>query len=125
MLGPKEKAFLQSTLKRWQVFASVQGEGEQAQAVRAKGVFRVAYLRYKLSQNEDACTGCGRTALVCYQVSYDRGRTRVTLGRGECWPSPEVSSMMRVADSSARSRIWAARVRPSASGIRASNSNSG
>jgi serine/threonine protein kinase/Flp pilus assembly protein TadD len=57
VLGPAEKEFLESTLKRWQSFAAQQGAGELARQVRAEGVFRVAYLRAKLGQIEEACGG--------------------------------------------------------------------
>jgi hypothetical protein len=57
VLGPAEKAFLESTLKRWQTFAKVKGEGAPAQAIRAEGAFRVANVRAKLGQREDAVAG--------------------------------------------------------------------
>jgi tetratricopeptide (TPR) repeat protein len=57
VLGPAEKAFLETTLKRWQAFADAAGEGEQARAVRAEGVSRVAYLRAKLGQRDEAVLG--------------------------------------------------------------------
>jgi tetratricopeptide (TPR) repeat protein len=56
-LGPAEKAFLEQTLKRWQAFADAAGEGEQARAIRAEGVYRVAKLRSKLGQREEAVLG--------------------------------------------------------------------
>jgi tetratricopeptide (TPR) repeat protein len=57
VLGPAEKAFLETTLKRWQAFADAAGEGEQARAIRAEGVYRVAKLRSKLGQREEAVLG--------------------------------------------------------------------
>jgi serine/threonine protein kinase len=57
VLGPAEKAFLETTRKRWQAFADAAGEDEQARAVRAEGVSRVAYLRSKLGQRDEAVLG--------------------------------------------------------------------
>jgi serine/threonine protein kinase/tetratricopeptide (TPR) repeat protein len=57
VLGPVEKAFLQATLKRWQTFAAEQGEDRRARAIRAEGVFRVAYLWLKLGQKDEAVAG--------------------------------------------------------------------
>jgi tetratricopeptide (TPR) repeat protein len=57
-LGPAEKAFLENTLKRWQIFATEQGEGEQARAIRAEGTGRVADLWEKLGQHDTALGGC-------------------------------------------------------------------
>jgi serine/threonine protein kinase len=54
VLSPTEKAFLQATLKRWQVFAAEQGDSPQARAIRAEGLFRVALLRHKLGDEEAA-----------------------------------------------------------------------
>jgi tetratricopeptide (TPR) repeat protein len=56
-LGPAEKEFVESTMKRWQTFAAQQGEGELAQRARAEGFRRVAYLRAKLGQEEEARAG--------------------------------------------------------------------
>src|SRR5262249_56217974 len=56
-LGPTEREFLESTLKRWQTFAAQQGEGELARRIRAEGMFRVAKLRQKLGQHEEARAG--------------------------------------------------------------------
>jgi serine/threonine protein kinase/tetratricopeptide (TPR) repeat protein len=50
MLGPTEKAFLQATLKRWQVFAADQGESPVSRAIRAEGLGRVAFLHQKLGE---------------------------------------------------------------------------
>jgi serine/threonine protein kinase/tetratricopeptide (TPR) repeat protein len=54
ILGPTEKAFLQATLKRWQVFAAEKGDSPEARAIRAEGLFRVALLRRKLGEQEPA-----------------------------------------------------------------------
>jgi eukaryotic-like serine/threonine-protein kinase len=56
-LGPQEKAFVENALKRWQTFAAEQGEGQRARAFRAEGVIRVAHLRLKLGQKEEARVG--------------------------------------------------------------------
>jgi tetratricopeptide (TPR) repeat protein len=56
-LGPAEKEFLENTLKRWQTFAAQQGEGELARWARAEGLRRVAYLRTKLGQDDEARAG--------------------------------------------------------------------
>jgi serine/threonine-protein kinase len=52
-LGPAEKEFLESTMKRWQTFAADKGQSELAQEIRAEGMFRVAVLRQKLGQKEE------------------------------------------------------------------------
>jgi tetratricopeptide (TPR) repeat protein len=70
VLGPAEKAFLETTLKRWQAFADTAGEGEQARAIRAEGVFRVAKLREKLGQREEAVLGY-RQAIASRQKLVD------------------------------------------------------
>jgi serine/threonine protein kinase len=57
VLGPAEKAFLEKTLKRWQAFADTAGEGEQARAIRAEGMYRVAKLRANLGQRDEAVIG--------------------------------------------------------------------
>jgi serine/threonine protein kinase/tetratricopeptide (TPR) repeat protein len=63
-LGPQEKAYLQKTLKRWQVFAGRSGDDERSREIRAEGIFRVAQLRFKLGQTEAALAGfCEALAL--------------------------------------------------------------
>jgi tetratricopeptide (TPR) repeat protein len=57
VLGPAEKAFLEKTLNRWQAFADAAGEGEQARAIRAEGMHRVAKLRANLGQRDEAVLG--------------------------------------------------------------------
>jgi serine/threonine protein kinase/tetratricopeptide (TPR) repeat protein len=57
-LGPTEKKFLQNTLERWLAFAAEKGESEQARSIRAEGIVRVAQLRYRLRQFDEAATGC-------------------------------------------------------------------
>jgi serine/threonine protein kinase/tetratricopeptide (TPR) repeat protein len=54
VLGPTEKAFLEATLKRWQVFADEKGDSSAARAIRAEGWSRVGMLRYKLGELEAA-----------------------------------------------------------------------
>jgi len=70
VLGPAEKTFLETALKRWQAFADAAGEGEQARAVRAEGVSRVAYLRAKLGQRDEAVLGY-REAIALRQKLVD------------------------------------------------------
>src|SRR5207302_194500 len=70
-LGPTEKEFLESTLKRWQTFAAQKGEGELARRVRAEGVFRVAILRMKLGQNEEALAGYQEAIAGYAQLAAD------------------------------------------------------
>jgi serine/threonine-protein kinase len=66
VLGPQEKRYLEKTLKRWQAFAARIGDDERSRFIRAEGHFRVAYLRAKLGQAEEAATGF-REALALYQ----------------------------------------------------------
>jgi tetratricopeptide (TPR) repeat protein len=91
VLGPAEKAFLEATLKRWQAFADAAGEGEQTRAVRAEGVYRVANLRAKLGQRDEAVLGY-REAIALRQKLVDEfpgvpqhrqelARTHAQLGR--------------------------------------------
>ena len=40
-LGPREKAYLEKALKRWQAFAGRKGDDEHSRAVRAEGYFRI------------------------------------------------------------------------------------
>jgi serine/threonine protein kinase len=69
-LGPQEKAYLEKTLKRWQAFAVRTGDDQQSRAIRAEGLFRVAYLRAKLGQGEEAAAGY-REALAIHQKLAD------------------------------------------------------
>jgi serine/threonine protein kinase/tetratricopeptide (TPR) repeat protein len=71
VLGPNEKEFVDSTLKRWQTFAAQQGEGEPARKVRAEGLFRVAVLRHKLGQNEEARAGYHEAIAETAQLAAD------------------------------------------------------
>jgi serine/threonine protein kinase/tetratricopeptide (TPR) repeat protein len=57
VLGPAEKAFLETALKRWQTFAAEQGDGELAQQARAEGMLRVAQLRGQLGERDAAISG--------------------------------------------------------------------
>jgi serine/threonine protein kinase/tetratricopeptide (TPR) repeat protein len=54
VFGLAEKAFLEVTLKRWQVFAAEKGESPEARAIRAEGLVRVGWLRHKLGQHHPA-----------------------------------------------------------------------
>ena len=69
-LGISEKAYLEKTLKRWQAFAARKGDDPQARAIRAEGLSRVAILRSKLGQKDEA-----------------------TANQRECWPSSRSWSM--------------------------------
>jgi tetratricopeptide (TPR) repeat protein len=70
-LGPTEKAFLQATLKRWQTFAAEQGDSEHARAIRAEGTYRVAHLRSKLGQNDEARTGYEEAIILFQELTAD------------------------------------------------------
>jgi serine/threonine protein kinase len=65
-IGPREKAYLERTLKRWQAFADRTGDDERSRAIRAEGVFRVASLRQQLGQIDEALAGY-REALAVYE----------------------------------------------------------
>jgi tetratricopeptide (TPR) repeat protein len=71
MLGPAEKEFLENTLKRWQTFASEQGQGEQARAIRAEGTYRVANLRQNLGQHETALGGYQEANILFEKLAAD------------------------------------------------------
>jgi serine/threonine protein kinase/Flp pilus assembly protein TadD len=53
-LGAPEKAYLEKTLKRWQMFADRQGEDERSRAIRGEGHFRVGRLWSYLGQLNEA-----------------------------------------------------------------------
>ncbi len=53
-LGPREKAYLENTLQRWQAYANRQGDDEHSRAIQAEGRYRVGFLWTKLGQNEQA-----------------------------------------------------------------------
>jgi serine/threonine-protein kinase len=65
-LGPQEKAYLEKTLKRWQVFADRTEDDARSRAIRAEGQFRVARLRHELRQSKEAVAGY-REALALYE----------------------------------------------------------
>jgi eukaryotic-like serine/threonine-protein kinase len=69
-LGPQEKAYLEKTLKRWQVFADRQGDDERSMAVRAAGLFRVALLWHKLGERDAARKG--------YEAARDLSKSLVS-----------------------------------------------
>jgi tetratricopeptide (TPR) repeat protein len=71
VLGPAEKAFLKATLKRWQTFAAEEGESERARAIRAHGTYRVAYLRQKLGQHEEARAGYEEAIDLCQKLAAE------------------------------------------------------
>jgi serine/threonine protein kinase/tetratricopeptide (TPR) repeat protein len=70
-LGPAERAFLENTLKRWQACAAEHGDGELARAVRAEGVFRVAFLRAMLGEQEEALAGYREATALWQQLVAD------------------------------------------------------
>jgi serine/threonine protein kinase len=63
-LGPQENAYLDTKLKRWQSFAERTGDDERSRAIRAEGQFRVAQVRHKLGQAEEATTAYGEALLL-------------------------------------------------------------
>jgi tetratricopeptide (TPR) repeat protein len=67
VLGPSERAFLERALERWKDFAAERGEGELARSIRAEGVFRVAKLRAKLGQRDQAAEGF-REAITLWEM---------------------------------------------------------
>jgi tetratricopeptide (TPR) repeat protein len=54
VLGPKEKTYLENTLKRWQELAARQGDDEHSRTIRGEGHFRVAALWAKLGQRDES-----------------------------------------------------------------------
>jgi serine/threonine-protein kinase len=70
VLGPQEKYYLEKTLERWQALAARTGDDERSRAIRAEGQFRVAFLRHKLGQTEEAIAGY-REALAIQQRLAD------------------------------------------------------
>jgi serine/threonine protein kinase len=70
VLGLAERTFLDTALKRWQAFADAAGEDEQARAVRAEGISRVAFLRAKLGLRDEAVIGY-REAIALRQKLAD------------------------------------------------------
>src|SRR5262249_61985320 len=56
-LGPRERAYLEKTLKRWQAFAARQGDDERSRAIRAEGHHRVAWLWMMLDRLDQARNG--------------------------------------------------------------------
>jgi serine/threonine-protein kinase len=70
VLGAQEKCYLEGTLKRWQAFAARSGDDERSRAIRGEGHFRVAFLRHKLGQTEEALGGY-RDALAIQQKLAD------------------------------------------------------
>ncbi len=70
-LGPAEKEFLECALRRWQMFAAAQGEGDLAKYIRAEGVFRVASLQAKLGENEKGLAGFQEAIAMNAQLAAD------------------------------------------------------
>jgi serine/threonine protein kinase len=54
VMGPQERAYLESTLKRWQALASRGGQDERSQAIRGEGHYRVGRLWSQLGRNDEA-----------------------------------------------------------------------
>lgn len=60
VLGPQEKAYLESSLKLWKTFAEELGDDEMSRRMRAEGEVQVAKLRHHLKQNDEARAGVER-----------------------------------------------------------------
>jgi len=71
VLGPKEKKFIETILKRWQAFAAEKGDGELARHIRAEGTYRVAVLRARLGQLEEAAAGYRESLSLYARLSSD------------------------------------------------------
>ena len=54
VLGPRERAYLENTLKRWQTYANRQGDDAHSRATRAEGHYRVARLWQRLGEQATA-----------------------------------------------------------------------
>ncbi|HMP69697.1 MAG TPA: serine/threonine-protein kinase [Pirellulaceae bacterium] len=61
ILSPNDRAILQKALRQWEVFATAQGDSEQARLTRAEGQFRVAKLRERLGEVGEAKLGYQRS----------------------------------------------------------------
>jgi eukaryotic-like serine/threonine-protein kinase len=70
-LGANEKAYLEAIAKRWQAFSRLEGTDEQTQAIRAEGHFRVATLRTKLGQREEARLAFEQAQLLRKKLAAD------------------------------------------------------
>jgi tetratricopeptide (TPR) repeat protein len=75
MLGAREKTYLETRLKRWQSLAERTGDDERSRAIRAEGQFRVAQVRHKLGQAEEATAGF-REALILQRKLADDFTTK-------------------------------------------------
>jgi serine/threonine protein kinase len=53
-MGPNERAYLESALKRWQMIADQHGDSVMARRMRSEGAFRVASLQAKLGERQAA-----------------------------------------------------------------------
>jgi serine/threonine protein kinase/tetratricopeptide (TPR) repeat protein len=53
-LGPQDRAYLETTLARWQALAARQGDDERSRVLRAEGHFRVGRLWQQLGRPPDA-----------------------------------------------------------------------
>jgi serine/threonine protein kinase/tetratricopeptide (TPR) repeat protein len=70
-LGPAERAFLERALERWQAFAAQRGEGGLARSLRAEGAHRVAFLRKRLGQGEEAMAGYREAIALLESLATD------------------------------------------------------
>jgi tetratricopeptide (TPR) repeat protein len=71
VLGAQEKAYLEKTLKRWQAFAARTGNDERSRMIRAEGLHRVAYLRARLGQTDEAIAGYRASLAIRQKLADD------------------------------------------------------
>ncbi|MFT3879549.1 MAG: protein kinase [Gemmatales bacterium] len=64
VLGPQEKAYVESSLKLWKTFAEEVGDDEMSRRMRAEGEVQVAKLRHHLKQNDEARAGIERAIAI-------------------------------------------------------------
>src|SRR5262249_10720542 len=70
-LGEAEKAFLRKVLGFYEAFTRQLGETAEARLLRAKGFFKVAFLRKLLGEDTRAEAGYRRAALLLGQLADD------------------------------------------------------
>ncbi len=63
-LGPKERAYLESIIRRWEDFAKATGDAHEARHVDAEGAYRVARLQGKLGKQDVAIAGYHRAISI-------------------------------------------------------------
>jgi serine/threonine protein kinase len=71
VLGPAERAYVENTLKRWLTFAAEYEDGAVARQIRARGVFRVAYLRVFLGEYDAAVAGYREASVLWDKLATD------------------------------------------------------